>query len=132
MRLLALRGEEPPEPTVVIVRGGEMVPDHVRRTAIRAFEEFGFYGVSVFAALDIDIAQLCAREPQLSRYGKIRLSTVGRLRQERFALIPTLHRPHFDLVLPDVSTDTLGRLEGVFDVPIPNPARRPKGTLEIV
>jgi hypothetical protein len=41
-----------------------------------------------------------------------------------FALIPTLDRPHFDVVLPDLDDATLDRLELGFDVPIPNPARR--------
>lgn len=127
MRLLPLRSEDPPDDTVVIVRGGEMVSNHIRRTATRSFEEFGFYGVSVFAALDTDVDELCGREPELGRYGKVRLSTVGRLRRERFAVIPTLDRPHFDIVLPDITADTLERLESAFDAPIPNPARAQQG-----
>lgn len=59
------------------------------------------------------------------RYGKVRLSTVGALRAAGFAVIPTLARPHYDVVLPDVTAPTLSRLEGCFEPPVPNPARRP-------
>jgi hypothetical protein len=94
MRLLSLRSEEPPDDTVVIVRGGEMKSDYVRRSAAQSFDEFGFYGVSVFAALDLDVSELCAAEPMLARYGRVRTSTVGRLRALGFALVATLQRPH--------------------------------------
>lgn len=77
----------------------------------------------MFLDLDGDLRALCAREPYLSRYGKVRLSTVGRLRTSGFALVPTLERPHYDVVLPDVDEVTLDRLEICFDLPITNPAR---------
>ena len=47
----------------------------------------------------------------------------GRLRGAGFALLPTLERPHYDVVLPDLSVQTLDRLERAFDAPVPNPAR---------
>lgn len=100
-----------------------MKSDFVRRSAQQSFDEFGFYGVSVWAALDLGVLELCAAEPTLSRYGRIRLSTVGRLRALDFALVATLHRPHFDVVLPDTRDATLERLEAAFDPPIANPAR---------
>jgi hypothetical protein len=123
VRPLALRGEDPPDDSVVIVRGGEMKSDFVRRSARQSFDEFGFYGVSVWAALDRDVVALCASEPMLVRYGRIRLSTAGRLRALDFALVATMQRPHFDVVLPDTADATLERLEAAFDPPIPNPAR---------
>ena len=52
MRPIVVRDEEPPDDTVVVVRGGEMNGDTVRRTASDAFDEFGIYTVSVFLALD--------------------------------------------------------------------------------
>jgi hypothetical protein len=70
MRLLSVRGEEPPGDTIVIVRGGEMNSEYVRRSAAQSFDEFGFYGVSVFAALDLEVAELCRAEPMLARYGR--------------------------------------------------------------
>jgi hypothetical protein len=76
----------------------------------------------VFLALDASVATFCRDRSELQRYGEVRLSTVGRLRSLGFALIPTLDRPHFDVVLPDLDDATLDRLELGFDEPIPNPA----------
>lgn len=95
----------------------------IRRTATDAHDELGIYAVSVFLALDADVDELCAAEPHLARYGKVRLSTVGRLRAEGFPLLPTLARPHYDIVLPDLADLTLERLEACFDPPLPNPGR---------
>ena len=123
MTPIVVRDEEPPEDVVVVVRGGEMNGDHVRRTATDAHDEYGIYAVSVFLAVDVSVDRLCRERPELQRYGKVRLSTVGRLRSLGFALIPTLDRPHFDIVLPDLDGATLDRLEVGFDLPIPNPGR---------
>lgn len=123
MEPLLLRDEEPPDDVVVVVRGGEMNSAYVRKAAISSHDEFGIYGISVFAALEVDAMTLCRSEPGLAGYGKVRLSTAGRLRALGFVLLPTLDRPHFDVVLPDLDDDTLDRLELGFDNPIPNPAR---------
>ena len=65
----------------------------------------------------------CAAEPFVVRYGKVRFSTVGRLRSGGFPLIPTLGRPHYDIVLPDLDVSTLVRLDRCFDPAVPNPGR---------
>lgn len=123
MRPLVLRSEDPPEDAVVVVRGGEMNSDFVRETARDSFEEFGVYSISVFLALDVPVDELCAAEPHLARYGKVRVSTAGRLRREGFVLLPTLDRPHYDVLLPDLSDRTLDRLDESFDQTVPNPGR---------
>lgn len=74
--------------------------------------------------LDVTVAELCTTDRRLSRYGKVRLSTVGRLRALGFALLPTLTRPHDDVVLPDLENETLDRLELGFDPSIPRPNRQ--------
>ena len=125
MKEVILRDEEPPDDTVVVVRGGEMNSAFVRRTAQRSAEESGYYAVSVFLALDEPVELLCASEPYVARYGQVRLTTVGRIRHAGFPLLPTLHRPHYDVVLPDLEGPTLDRLEATFDGPVPNPARQP-------
>jgi hypothetical protein len=79
--------------------------------------------VSVFLALDEPVDDLCAREPFLVRYGKVRLSTVGRLHQVGFVLVASLARPHYDIVLPDTSDHTLSRLDGCFEAAVTNPGR---------
>lgn len=124
MHPIVLRPEEPPADTIVVVRGGEMTAEFIHRTAAAAHDELGIYAVSVYLTLDQPLNELCAAEPFLARYGKIRLSTVGALREHGFPLIPTLGRPHYDIVLPDLEPITLERLDRCFDAPIPNPARQ--------
>lgn len=127
MRPLILRDEMPPDDAVVVVRGGTMNSEFVRSSATDAFDDFGFFGVSVSLALDSAVEYLCATDPRILRYGKVRLSTVGRIRALGFALLPTLARPHYDVVLPDLADETLNRLELAFDLPIQRPTSRQDG-----
>jgi hypothetical protein len=55
------------------------------------------------------------RSERLAQYRQIRLSTFGRLRAAGFALLATFDRPHFTLVLPDLSEVTVARLERCRD-----------------
>jgi hypothetical protein len=55
------------------------------------------------------------RSERLAQYRQIRLSTFGRLRAAGFALLATFDRPHFTLVLPDLSEVTVARLERCLD-----------------
>ena len=96
---------------------------YVIRTASDVHDEYGMFSISVFLTLDMTVEELCVQEPYLARYGQVRLSTVGRLRESGFALLPTLARPHYDVVLPDIEDPTLHRLDGCFAAPIPNPGR---------
>lgn len=120
-----LRGGEPPDDAGVVVRGGEhgFHEDVLRRTAQRTFEDYGFYGVSVFVALDGAVERLCVEVDEVRRYGQIRLSTVGRLRRAGFTLLSTGRTPHFDIALPDASGPMLRQLRVAFDPPTPNPGR---------
>lgn len=108
---------------VVVVRGGEMASDYVRHTLRNSYKENHIFAVSVFLALDLPVERLCAEEPFIARYPKVRLSTVGRLHSAGFVLLPTLHRPHYEILLPDDADATLDKLEGTFDPPVPNPGR---------
>jgi hypothetical protein len=125
VRLLSLRGEEPPDDAIVVVRAGAhgLTDETLRRTATAAHDEFGFYGVSVFLALDVSVDELCAQNDFLRRYSMIQESTAGRLRLAGFALLATEARPHFDVVLPSLDDDVLSRLRTCFDGPRPNPGR---------
>jgi hypothetical protein len=123
MNPLVLRDELPPDDTVVVIRGGEMNSEFVRASAQDAFDDFGVFSISVSLTLDKSVEELCSTDKRISRYGKVRLSTAGRLRELGFALLPTLDRPHYDVVLPDLDHETLDRLELGFDPPIPRPKR---------
>jgi hypothetical protein len=128
-RLLPIRGEEPPADTVVIIRAGVMSLDTLRRTASDSFDDFGAYLVSVEAVLGgCSIADTCRTSPRIGqRYGRVRLSSAGRLRSAGLPLLATFASPHFDVVLPDLSDTTLQRLTTCFDEPIDNPGREQAG-----
>jgi len=124
--LLVLRGEHPPAASGVVVRGGEhgLDADILRRTAGRSFDEYGFYGISVFVVIEGTLEELCSSLDEVRRYGQIRLSTVGQLHEAGFALLATWRRPHFDVVLPDLDVRTMERFAGCFGPSQSNPGRK--------
>ena len=126
MKVVLLRGEDPPADAVVVVRGGMngLDPATVTRTASRSRDAMGFLGVSVFLALDQTVGELCSSLDELARYRQVRMSTVGVVRAAGFAFLATGDRPHFDIVLPDLEVATLVRLDSAFAPPEPNPGRR--------
>lgn len=127
-RLLPIRGEEPPDDTVVIIRAGVMATESVRRTAGDAFDDFGLYLVSVEAVLEGTVEETCRTSPRIGDlYGKVRLSTAGRLRGAGFVLLATFDRPHYDVALPELSDAAIERLDRCFDAAIPNPGRPDPG-----
>jgi len=110
---------------VVIVRAGVMAADSIRRTASDSFADYGAYLVSVEAVLEGTVDEVCRSSPRIGeRYGRIRLSTVGRLRSAGFPLLATFERPHFDIVLPGTEDAVIAGLERCFDEPVPNPAKQ--------
>ena len=125
MSPILLREEDPPEDTIVVVRGGLMSSGYLREALRVSYRDSQIYAVSVFLALDQPWEELCGVEPYLVRYRQVRLSSVGRLRSAGFTLLATLQRPHYDIVLPDPTARTLERLDGAFDDPQPNPSRAP-------
>lgn len=86
-----------------------MSNDTLRRTAADSFENFGAYLVSVEAVVEgSSVSETCRVSPRIGdRYGKVRLSTAGRLRSSGLPLLATFNRPHFDVVLPDLAESTL-------------------------
>ena len=82
---------------------------------------YGVLAISVEGAFDVSVLEAC-REWRLAAYRQIRLSTAGRVRAGGFALLARSSRPHFTLLLSDLSELTMVRLGRCFDAPIPNPA----------
>ena len=120
---LVVRDEEPPDDTVVVVRGGLAAAESIRRTAEMSQAIHGFYGVSVFLAIDLTVEKLVHRTPELSpdRYKQLRTSTVGQIRQAHLDLLATADWPHYDVVLADLDEETIQRLGHCFGPPFPNP-----------
>lgn len=109
---------------MVVVRGGISAADSIRRTAAVSHVVHGFYGVSVFLAIELTVEELVRRTPELSpdRYRQLRTTTVGQIRQARFDLLATGDWPHYDVVLADLEDETIERFGHCFGPPFPNPA----------
>ena len=105
-----------------------LTAENARQSANRAFQRHGVYAISVEGVLVGTIADACRNSRRIGDlYARIRLSTVGRVRADGFVLLATFARPHFSVLLPDVSEPTLTRLDACFDPPIANPAAPPQG-----
>jgi hypothetical protein len=74
-------------------------PEKVRELCEDSLADSGFYGLSLFAALDSDVPGLCRSVPRLRSPGTIWVATCGELPQRGFGLLATDARPHFDIVL---------------------------------
>jgi hypothetical protein len=107
-----------------VVRGGLMKPEDIPDAADQ--DDEGVWGISVQSAPGMTPRDL-ARAGGI-RHGKIRVSTVGRIRAlgPGFDVIPT-EGPgrHATATIPSqpVSAEDAQALESAFDEPIPNPAR---------
>jgi hypothetical protein len=116
---LPLRDEPPLSDGTPVVRGGVMAYQPVAVSVEGAFEEFGLHLLSVFAREGWSALEVWNSTPELNRYGKIRISTAGELRDKGFVLLPTFDAPHYDLVLPGpLSLDIWGVLDHSFQQPI--------------
>ena len=120
-----VRDEQPPDDAALVIRGGlhSFEPEKVRETCLDSMSDSGFYGVSVFAALDGDVAALCARIERLRSPGTIWVARCGDLRASGFDLLATDAAPHYDVVLPDLAESTIDRVITCFD-PRPNPLKQ--------
>jgi hypothetical protein len=107
MGAVEFRDEEPPDDAVVVIRGGlrSLDVEKVIELCEDSFVEFGFYGLSVFAAFDGDVEALCLRLDRLRSPGVVWVANCGALRAAGFELAATDASPHFDVVLASVDRD---------------------------
>ena len=91
MRAVVLRDEEPPNDATIVVRGGLLLAESIRRTAERCRREYGFLGLSVYGAVGMTVIELTSTVPQIgpTRYRQVRVSTFGAVRQTGFPIWPT-------------------------------------------
>lgn len=86
----------------VVVRGGDLDGPAIREDALRMFEVYGSYGISVFALREATLDEI-AQEPPLVRFARLTVVTVGAIRAAGLSLEPTGRNPrHYTLVLPDL------------------------------
>ena len=119
-----LRDEDPPDDAVVVIRGGLHSLDAEKVIAVceDSFDDFGFYGLSVFAAIDGDVEALCLALERFRSPGTIWVATCGRLRAAGFSLAATDASPHFDVVLPSLDRTTVDAVRACFEAS-DNPAK---------
>lgn len=119
-----------PQQTVTL-RGGPDNIDKLRRHAQRTNRAFVLdgkpvFGVSVFCALDdIGPGSLDGLlRDRLSTYRWVHTPTAAHLADAGFQLLATFGRPHFTLLLDDVTDDLLAGLEEALGPPVENPYHR--------
>jgi hypothetical protein len=124
MQTPELRDEEPPDEAIVVVRGGlhSLDAEKVIQVCEDSFVDFGFYGLSVFAAFDGDVEALCLRLDRLRSPGTIWVASCGRLRAAGFELAATDAAPHFDVVLPSLDRGIVDAVRACFEAR-DNPAK---------
>lgn len=115
----------------VTLRGGPDTVDKLRRHATRTHRAFVLdgepvFGVSVFCALDdIGPGSLDGLlRSRLATYRWVHTPTAGQLAEAGFALLATFARPHYTLLLDDVTDEQLGQLESALGPPVENPYHR--------
>ena len=120
-----IRDEEPPDDAVVVIRGGlhSLDVEKVIEVCQDSFVDSGFYGLSVFAALDGDVEALCLRLERLRSPGVVWVANCGTLRAAGFELAATDASPHFDVVLPSLDRDIVNSVRACFEAR-DNPARK--------
>ena len=125
MGAVEFRDEEPPDDAVVVIRGGlrSLDVEKVIELCEDSFVEFGFYGLSVFAAFDGDVEALCLRLDRMRSPGVVWVANCGALRAAGFELAATDASPHFDVVLPSLDRDIVDVMRACFEAR-DNPARK--------
>ena len=95
-------GDRLDDDDIVVVRGGDLVPEALRADADRYHSIYGGYGLSVFATRDVPVDELAQQAP-LVRFEVLALVRVGVLRSSGFRLEPTGRNPrHFTVAFDDL------------------------------
>ena len=125
MQTPELRDDEPPDDAVVVIRGGlhSLDAEKVIQVCEDSFVDFGFYGLSVFAAFDGDVEALCLRLDRLRSPGTIWVASCRALRTAGFELAATDAAPHFDVVLPSLDWGIIHAVRACFEAR-DNPAKQ--------
>lgn len=108
----------------MVIRGGVLearTDEQLRERARHSEANIGLLAQSVLLAEREDVARVCRDDGRVSRYTQVNLSTVARVQRAGFPLEPTLDAPHYSVVLPDLSDETIERFRRCFDPAQPNP-----------
>jgi hypothetical protein len=123
---LPQRPEPPLSPEALVVRGGEMLPEDLKRSAVKVLMMYGVLGFSVVVG-EFDLEELCYRARQgLKVFSTIHYCRVKNLDSRLFELLPTFSAPHYTLIVPSVEDIHLQRLKRRF-TRADNPVAKRKG-----
>ncbi len=119
-----VRAEPPPDDQLLVVRGGRnsLTDTNLERATGDCWEEYGFFGLSVFGAPGDDLIALSERVGPIRRRPEVRVVRCGVLREAGFEVAATFSNPlHVSVVLPDATASTFAHLRSCFSEPMPNP-----------
>ena len=122
-----LRDEEPPDESVVVVRGGPDTIDKIAKNAVRTARAWTLdgeplEGISVFCALDpTGDGSLDGVLSTMRSYRLVHLRRAGDLRTNGYELLPTATRPHYTLLPAGGATLIPERLLAALGEAQPNP-----------
>jgi hypothetical protein len=123
-----LRDEPPPADLLLVVRGGvnSLSDTALDRSASDCWEQYGFFGVSVFAAPRDDLIALSRSNAAIRRRSEVRTARCGSLRAAGFEVAATFTNPgHYSAVLPDATPERFALLRSCFSPPVENPGFQP-------
>lgn len=105
----------------LVIRGGKMENlGGLRDAAVDFFDGFGFYGISAWGGIDVEINDLIVAGSVLN--GTIAVSTAGRIRQAGFVVELTMGPRHCTIDLGEYPTDdVLWAFRKAFADFVPNP-----------
>lgn len=124
-----LRDEEPPDDLLLVVRGGvnSLSDTILDRSVGDSWEQYGFFGVSVFAAPEDDLVALSDANLAIRRRSQVRTARCGALRKAGFEVAATFPNPgHYSVVLPDATAERFASLRACFSAPVDNPGFDPE------
>jgi hypothetical protein len=119
-----VRAEPPPDDQLLVVRGGRngLIDTNLERATGDCWEEYGFFGLSVFGAPGDDLIALSEAVSPIRRRPEVRVVRCGVLREAGFEVAATFSSPlHFSVVLPDATAPTFDQLRSCFSGSVPNP-----------
>jgi hypothetical protein len=117
-----------PDDDVVAVRGGPLTVDKFVTQAQGEARRHSCGGrpmaaVSVFCAVDGWTVETILRDI-LDTRSTYATALLGLLRQAGFEVLPTHNSPHFDIVLPEATSEAASTLLALFSTAERNPYRR--------
>jgi hypothetical protein len=115
----ARRGEPALPAAAVIIRGDLLAPEILAESAMRNFEVYRFYGISVFAET-ADLAWTDLAATRLVAVPWLVLFTAGDLQAAGLELWDTGMAPHYDVVHAELA-ELVARMLGTAHRVVPNP-----------